>query len=221
MSACTKAVASCARTASASDFSATIISQWLSASSMILFSTPASWACLITVFSTVSSSPFIASSNACVSSRIFFPAADTFREAFSARVSFWSAGLFCSKSCCNCLTLYARCSGNAVSWPRWKARMSARPTWWKLSQSRIKPLLALSHVGMWPTTTQSRLARDRATFKRRQSATKPTSPRWLARTKLKMITSLSLPWKASTVEICVATFADCGSQLLISRTCAP
>ena len=44
-----------------------------------------------------------------------------------------------------------------------------------------------------PTTTQSRRARLSATFSRRQSATKPTSPRRLARTKLRMITSRSLP----------------------------
>mmetsp|Transcript_77027 Transcript_77027/g.225912 ORF Transcript_77027/g.225912 Transcript_77027/m.225912 type:complete len:322 (+) Transcript_77027:163-1128(+) len=49
-----------------------------------------------------------------------------------------------------------------------------------------------------PMTMQPRLARVSITFRRRQSAKKPTLPSLLFRTAQKMMTSFSCPWKPST-----------------------
>mmetsp|Transcript_8222 Transcript_8222/g.22750 ORF Transcript_8222/g.22750 Transcript_8222/m.22750 type:complete len:234 (-) Transcript_8222:2788-3489(-) len=193
----------------------------VSASSNTLFSTLASLAWATRLLSTLSSSPLMASSKLCVISRVFFPAADTFRSAFSARPNLDGGGFFTENSSLRSVTLVAMSSGRGTRVPR-KARTSARPTLWKPSQSRIKLLPALSHVGMCPTMTQSLLARVMATFILRQSATKPTSPRRFARTRLMMITSRSLPWKASTVATWMADAeAPLGSMRWISLTWAP
>mmetsp|Transcript_162967 Transcript_162967/g.522596 ORF Transcript_162967/g.522596 Transcript_162967/m.522596 type:complete len:223 (+) Transcript_162967:1596-2264(+) len=222
MMACTRATAFRLLMALVNLRAVTISSSMLSPSSMMLFSTPTSFACWMMVLSTASSFPaLIASSSAWVSSRTFLPAAETFRTAFSARASFCGSGFFFSNSARMVVSFAAMSAGKFVSEPARKARTSARPTWWKLIQSKIKVLFAAIHVGMWPMTTQSRLARVRATFKRRQSATNPTSPRWFARTRLKMMTSRSLPWKASTVDTWHAACTDCGKCRRISATWAP
>mmetsp|Transcript_15357 Transcript_15357/g.36023 ORF Transcript_15357/g.36023 Transcript_15357/m.36023 type:complete len:229 (+) Transcript_15357:652-1338(+) len=176
-------------------------SKTISPSSIVLFSTPAALAWARVVFSTASSSPAMASSRSCVTSLVFFPAADPLVEPSASRLSFFGAGFFSANSCRNSLTLARRSSPRGREPPLGaKLLTSARPTRWNPSQSRTNVLSAASHVGMLPITTHSRLALVSATFRRRQSATKPTSPRLFARTKLTMMTSLSEPWKASTEE---------------------
>mmetsp|Transcript_54287 Transcript_54287/g.150617 ORF Transcript_54287/g.150617 Transcript_54287/m.150617 type:complete len:263 (-) Transcript_54287:609-1397(-) len=221
ISACTSCVGSLLFTAAASALVATKPSSLFSPSSMTLFSTPASLACVIIVFNTASSLPLMASSSSCVTSRCRLPAADTLRAAFSALASLPGVGLFWVKLSLSFFTSSAMSSGRVVSEPPRYARTSARPMRWKPIQSRMRLLSDLSHVGTLQSTTHKRFARVSATFSRRQSDVKPTSPLLLARTRLNMITSRSLPWNASTVETCVAILADCGSVRRISETCAP
>mmetsp|Transcript_10113 Transcript_10113/g.35358 ORF Transcript_10113/g.35358 Transcript_10113/m.35358 type:complete len:209 (-) Transcript_10113:2295-2921(-) len=59
-------------------------------------------------------------------------------------------------------------------------------------------LSSRANVNGWQMTTKPRFARVKATFARRQSATKPMPPEGEARTVDMTIASFSLPWKPST-----------------------
>jgi len=117
MRACTSWVGLRLATAEARALAATKHSILFSASSMTLFSTPASLACWIMVLSTASSVPLMASSSSCVTSRCRFPAAETLRAAFSARASLPGVGLLLLNSSLNFLTSSAISSGRCVSEP--------------------------------------------------------------------------------------------------------
>mmetsp|Transcript_115829 Transcript_115829/g.362351 ORF Transcript_115829/g.362351 Transcript_115829/m.362351 type:complete len:214 (+) Transcript_115829:684-1325(+) len=67
--------------------------------------------------------------------------------------------------------------------------------------SHLAHVSSLRRVDVLPTMMRPRRDRVIMTLSRRQSAKKPTLPKLLLRTALKMISSFSRPWKASTEAI--------------------
>mmetsp|Transcript_84073 Transcript_84073/g.153495 ORF Transcript_84073/g.153495 Transcript_84073/m.153495 type:complete len:304 (-) Transcript_84073:785-1696(-) len=77
---------------------------------------------------------------------------------------------------------------------------------------------SLQSVVALPTTTSPRRARVIITFSLRQSLRKPTDPRELQRTALKMMSSFSRPWKLSTEAISRSRLLDaCSAPAMPSK----
>mmetsp|Transcript_59695 Transcript_59695/g.194827 ORF Transcript_59695/g.194827 Transcript_59695/m.194827 type:complete len:285 (-) Transcript_59695:2246-3100(-) len=194
-----------------------------SASSMVLFWMPISAACATAACNASSFWLPMASAKAlitCKATCFALPAPEPSRAAVLTRGSVVASGFCFAKSSRKAMTLDKCSLGSTCRAPPRNNRTSTAPAGWKPSHSLISEHSDTSQVVMLATTTQSRLALVRATFRRRQSATKPTSPRRLARTRLTMITSFSHPWKASTDETCTAPLAAAGRVRRISATCA-
>mmetsp|Transcript_16163 Transcript_16163/g.28831 ORF Transcript_16163/g.28831 Transcript_16163/m.28831 type:complete len:249 (-) Transcript_16163:742-1488(-) len=80
---------------------------------------------------------------------------------------------------------------------------------------------SLRSVSKLPRTIKPRLARVIMTLRRRQSARKPTDPWRLLRTALKMMSSFSRPWKASTEAISNARAPRLPSKPPVRSTSLP
>mmetsp|Transcript_21120 Transcript_21120/g.60282 ORF Transcript_21120/g.60282 Transcript_21120/m.60282 type:complete len:239 (+) Transcript_21120:272-988(+) len=74
-------------------------------------------------------------------------------------------------------------------------------------------------TGSSPTTTSPRRARVMATHSRRESRKKPSSPNWFDRTQENTTTSVSCPWKESTVPTRTSPSRRSASSVRISWTC--
>mmetsp|Transcript_13263 Transcript_13263/g.31026 ORF Transcript_13263/g.31026 Transcript_13263/m.31026 type:complete len:321 (-) Transcript_13263:1751-2713(-) len=152
-------------------------------------------------------------SGACACTRRFFAMATTDELLFaivdsSADISSWRSGMSSDSSARRCVSLGIPVipSADNASIASWTVP-SRHPPCLSVHSSQSFQCLSQINVEALPMTTSPALARVIITFRRRQSAKKPTRPSSLHRTALNMMSSFSRPWKLSTEAISNSRFS--------------